>query len=131
VAIVLSPSLDPRRTAVLETGEPIPADPGWNESDAAVRVMTYRPGRIALDVRLPAHGVLVVFNAWAPGWQAAVDGVPAVVERADGAFQAIRLSEGAHRVELEYRPRGLVEGLLLAAAGVLGAILVAIRLRPV
>ncbi len=130
IAVVLSPALDPRRTAVLEEGEPVAADPGWKDEEASVRVVTYRPGRILLDARLPARGVLVLFNAYESGWQAAVDGAPFEVERADGAFQGIRLPAGRHRVELVYRPPGLREGLGVGLAGVLGAILVAIRLRP-
>ncbi|MEX0879037.1 MAG: YfhO family protein [Thermoanaerobaculia bacterium] len=129
IAVVLSPALDPRRTAVLEEGEPVAADPGWKDEEASVRVVTYRPGRIALDARLPARGVLVLFNAYESGWQAAVDGAPFEVERADGAFQGIRLPAGRHRVELVYRPPGLREGLGVGLAGVLGVILLAIRLR--
>lgn len=130
IAVVLSPTLDPLRTAVLEEGEPVAADPGWKDEEAAVRVVTYKPGRIVLDARLPARGVLVLFNAYESGWRAAVDGAPYEVERADGAFQGIRLPAGRHGVELVYRPPGLREGLGVGLAGVLGAILIAIRLRP-
>jgi hypothetical protein len=131
VGTALSPKLDPRRTAVLEEGDPMPADPAWNESEASVRRLVYRPGRVELEARLPARGVLVVFNAFESGWRADVDGEPAIVERADGAFQAVRLESGTHRVELTYRPPGLSEGLGLGIAGVLGTCLAAIRLRAV
>ena len=131
VAVVLSPALDPRRTAVLESGDPVAADPAWKGEEASVQVVTYTSGRIALDARLPARGILVLFNSYQSGWQATVDGAPLEVERVDGAFQAIRLPGGQHRVELVYRPPGLREGFGLGLAGILGAILVAIRLRPV
>jgi len=51
------------------------------------------------------------------------------VERADGAFRAVRLAEGSHRVELEYHPRGVREGAAVAAAGLLG-LLLALRRLP-
>jgi hypothetical protein len=130
VDVALSPKIDPRRTAVLEEGEPMAADPAWRDDDAFVRAVEYRPGGVVLETRLPAAGVLVVFNAFESGWRASVDGAPAAVERADAAFQGVRLSAGAHRVDLTYRPPGLAEGLLLGVAGVLATILAAIRLRP-
>ncbi len=131
VELALSAAIDPRRTAVLEVGEPMAADPRWREDAGSVRALEYRPGRIALEARLPAPGTLVVFNAFEAGWRARVDGRPAPLTRADGAFQAVRLPQGDHRVELDYRPRGLVEGLLLGAAGVLGTLLAAMRLSSV
>jgi hypothetical protein len=128
--VALSPRIDPRRTAVLEEGQPMAADPAWSDGEASVRAVEYRPGRVVLEARLPAPGVLVVFDAFESGWRASVDGAPAAVERADSAFQGVRLSAGAHRVDLTYRPPGLTEGFLLGAAGVLATILAAIRLRP-
>ena len=130
VAVTLSPSLDPRRTVVLEEGEPMPADPAWDDREASVRALVYRPGRVEIEARLPARGFLVVFNAFESGWRARVDGAPAAVERADAAFQGVRLPAGSHRVELTYHPPGLGEGLLLGLAGALATVLAAIRLPP-
>ena len=129
VAVALSPALDPRRTVVLEEGAPQSADPDWNDREALVRGIAYRPGRVGLEARLPAPGVLVVFNAFESGWRATVDGVRTPVERADAAFQAIRLPRGTHRVELVYAPPGFAEGLAIGLAGALATILAAIRLR--
>ena len=129
VAAVLSPEFDPRRAALFESGDPMTADPAWDAGAARVRGVVYRPGRIELEAQLPAPGVLVVFNSFESGWRARVDGVAAEVERADAAFQGIRLPAGPHRVTLEYRAPGVTEGLLLGLAGVLGTILAAIRFR--
>jgi len=130
VEVALSTKIDPLRTVVLEDGEPRPADPAWNDREALVRGLAYRPGGVALEARLPAPGFLVVFNAFESGWRAEVDGAAAPVERANAAFQAVRLESGTHRIELTYRPPGLGEGLLLGLAGILATVLAAIRLRP-
>ncbi len=131
VGVALGPGIDPQRTAVLEEGEPLPADPAWRDSEASVALVSRRPERIALDVRLPAEGVLVLFDTYEKGWHATVDGAAADVLRADAAFRGLRLPSGRHRVEFAYSARGLREGLLLGAAGLLATILVAMRLRPV
>ena len=129
--VTLDPRLDPRRIAVLEEGEPIPPAPTWRPESASARRVSAGAGRLVLDATLPARGVLVVFNTWEAGWRATVDGAPARVERGDGAFQAVRLPAGTHRVAFAYRPRGLVEGLGLGLAGILATVLAGLRLRPV
>jgi uncharacterized membrane protein YfhO len=87
------------------------------------------PGRLSLRASLPAEGVLVVFNSFEKGWQALVDGTAQPVLPADAAFQGIRLPVGDHVVELRYRPRGLVAGISVGVAGLLGLILAAARFR--
>jgi hypothetical protein len=123
------PGFDPTRVAVLEEGEPLGPDPRWTGSPGSLALRERRPGRVALDATLPAPGVLVLFDSYARGWRATVDGRSADVERADGAFRAVRLAGGSHRVELAYHPRGVLEGAAVAAAGLLG-LLLALRRLP-
>lgn len=124
----LSPTLDPRRTAILEEGEPMSRGPAWDEGAVSLRLVSRAPGRIVLDTAVPDRAVLVVFDTWEAGWRAKVDGRPEVVGRADGAFRGVRLPAGRHRVELAYVPRGLKEGAALGFVGALGAVLAALRL---
>ena len=128
VATSLAPTLDPRAIAVLETGRSLPGT--WGTATGSLTALDRGPSKISFAAKLPAEGVLVVFNAWEAGWHATVDGEAAPVVRADGAFQGIRLSTGEHRVILTYRPRGLAEGFGLGLTGVLATVLAALRLRP-
>jgi Bacterial membrane protein YfhO len=130
VRTVLSPGLDPRRVVVLEEGEPLASGTALPVAAPSVRLIARAPGRVALEARLSGPGVLVLFESYEAGWRATVDGASVPVLRADGAFRAVRLASGTHRVEFFYVPPGLKEGLGLGAAGILGLILVAIRLRP-
>ena len=54
--------------------------------------------------------MLVVSEAYFPGWRVTVDGRPAQLLRADGALLAVRVPSGAHEVELAYRPDVLALG---------------------
>jgi uncharacterized membrane protein YfhO len=71
------------------------------------------------------EGLLVVSDAWYPGWTATVDGKPADVERVNYVFRGVRVGPGAHRVEFAYRPLSwrigwivsLLAVLAIAAAG--------------
>jgi len=51
-----------------------------------------------------------------PRWAATVDGRSAELIPANIVFYAVPLDAGTHRVDLTYRPRGLVWGLWIAAA---------------
>ncbi|HEY6064939.1 MAG TPA: YfhO family protein [Thermoanaerobaculia bacterium] len=129
IAAVLDEKLDPRSTVVLEEGSALAKDPRWDPAKGSVRLLARAPGRMSLRANLPADGVLVVFNSFERGWQARVDGAAARVLPADGAFQGVRLTAGDHVVELRYRPRGLLAGLALGVAGLLGTIFAAVRIR--
>ncbi|HEX5012269.1 MAG TPA: hypothetical protein VFY71_17915, partial [Planctomycetota bacterium] len=75
-------------------------DPG------SVRLVVDEPERMVLDVVALRPAVLVVADSYLPGWDALVDGAPAVIRPADVAFRAVALTAGGHRVELLYRPAG-------------------------
>ena len=50
-------------------------------------------------------GLVVVSEAWDPGWRANVDGVAVPVYPCDIALMAVRVPAGTHRVDLVFRPR--------------------------
>lgn len=75
-----------------------------------------RPERLDLECLAPAPGFAVLLDEWAPGWEAAVDGAPAPLLRADGLFRAVAIGPGEHRVVFRYRAPGLRLGLSVSAA---------------
>jgi hypothetical protein len=73
------------------------------------------PHRLRLEVVAETSTVVVVRDAWAPGWTAQVDGRPVPILRADGRHRAVPIGPGRSVVELRYRPPGLGPGLFVAA----------------
>lgn len=88
-----------------------------------------RPEHVTLDCSLPAAGYAVLLDAWAPGWQASVDGVPATVEKMDGLTRAVAMPAGRHRIDLQFRAPGLRLGAALSLAAALGCALAGWRVR--
>jgi len=127
VAAAVDPARDPRRTAVLEEGEPLDA-PRSTGPTGTVRLVAKSRSRVDLLAELRSNGILVLYNSFERGWNATLNGRPAPVLRVDAAFLGVRLPAGTHRVRFEYSPRGLWEGSALAVAGLLGLALAAIRL---
>jgi hypothetical protein len=67
-------------------------------------LLHYTPTRIEISVRAAAPGVLVLPEAYFPGWRATVDGKPAILYRANVMFRAVRVPAGHSTVVIEYAP---------------------------
>jgi hypothetical protein len=94
------------------------------------------PGRVlAIDrraetVRIEAEAagpaLLVVQDAFWPGWRAAIDGQPAEILAADHLVRAVRWPAGRHALELVYDPPEVRVGLALTGVGALLVLLLAV-----
>ena len=118
LAALVDPGFDPRRSVILEA-RPAPVDavgPPATANAPAVLWDDQGPNGVRLTISSAAPGWLVVLESWDPGWRATVDGEPAAVERADFAFQAIRVPAGTSTVELRYRPPEVLWGAVLSGA---------------
>lgn len=90
------------------------ADPPNAEPEPEAKVVITRPvtnARLRLRVEQTRPGILVLTDAWYPGWMATVDGTPAEVFPVDGIFRGVMLGEGNHDVVFEYTPSSFVLGL--------------------
>jgi hypothetical protein len=122
--ILSGPVFDPGREVVLAgAGEDRPPPAGFR---GASHVRRLAPDHMTLDVEASSSGFVVLADAFDPGWRAAVDGRPATVRRANVAFRAVAVPAGRHVVEMSYRPRGAVWGLILSGVGLLGVLGVAL-----
>ena len=81
------------------------------------RNMSYEPERIELDVVADRDSYLLFQDGFYPGWRAYVDGEDTIIIRTDTGMRAIALSEGRHRLVMEFRPRSLKIGLALTCLG--------------
>ncbi len=88
---------------------------------------------VRIEGESEGEALLVVNDAWWPGWEASIDGRPVEILRADTAVRAIRWPAGRHALEMRYAPRELRVGIAASALGVLAlavACLLGFRTRP-
>jgi hypothetical protein len=83
--------------------------------------------RIRIEAEAPGEGLLVVADAFWPGWQARLDGRLVPIQRADLLVRAVRWPAGRHLLEMTYDPPELVVGIGISAAGALLSIGLALR----
>ncbi len=97
--MLASGRVDARHTVVLLSGPPLPrvlgADAEADWIDATIQTVTVH--KTGSD-----PGVLVLADAWFPGWTASIDGLPAEVMRADAALRAVVVPGGDHEIHFVY-----------------------------
>jgi hypothetical protein len=116
-------SFDPRKQVLLADARPggTPGAPG------TARVVARVADVVEVEAELAAPGVLVLVEAFDPGWSASVDGHDAPVLRANVLFRGVRLAAGRHNVRFAYRPAAATLGACSSGAGVLLAVVLAWR----
>jgi hypothetical protein len=102
--IIQRPGFDLHREATLEAP---PQDARMGGTGEA-RFTEYTPNHLALTASTNGPALLVLSEAWYPGWEAHLDGKPVPIYIADAAFRGIMLPAGTHRLTMDFRPRILL-----------------------
>ena len=103
----------PGTQAVLERGTLSAAEraaaaagAGVDAAPVAGRFVEYGRNRLVAEVTAPTAGVVVIAEAYFPGWSATVDGCAARIVPANGLFRGVFVGPGAHTIVMRYRARG-------------------------
>ncbi len=112
LAALRDPAQPFRQTAWLAEGSAVPALTDCTGSSATIAEAA--AGRLRIDVESCGAGLLLVTDAWFPGWVARVGDVPAEVLRADFVARAVAVPPGRSTVELRYSPRAFWIGAALS-----------------
>lgn len=107
--------------------------PGPSET---VRVTYPDPQKAILEVSLDSPGLVILADAYYPGWELTIDGKAAPIYRVNGAMRGAAVSSGPHRLVYTYAPLsfrlgGLVSLFGLAAWVILGLACVRPPVTPV
>jgi hypothetical protein len=107
---------DLRTTVLLERDlveEDRPADAGGAAIGTAV-VRRYEDTLVEVETDAPGRRLLVLADAYYPGWRVLVDGRPSTLLRADYALRAVPVATGRHVVRFEYRPWTVRAGVIVS-----------------
>lgn len=128
---VTTEGFDLQRSAVLE----MPQSGFYRRSEgfrpAIIREYAHQRLVVAADGG-SGGGVLVLTDAYYPGWRATVDGADATIYPANYAFRGVLLPPGQHVVEFTYQPMSFAAGLAVTGISLLllAGLLVYGRTRP-
>jgi hypothetical protein len=82
------------------------------------------PSLVRIEAESAGEGLLVLNDAYWPGWQARIDGRPVEILCADTAVRAIPWPAGRHMLIMRYEPPELRIGIATSAVGALGLVAV-------
>jgi hypothetical protein len=123
---IADPNFDRWHIALLEPGaepyiEPV-SKSGSNEPlQEASHILRITPhaSHLTYRVTIPTPALLILSETHYPGWQAAVDGQPAPLLRADYVLRAVPFPAGEHTVELTFRPLTFTIGAVISVVALL------------
>lgn len=99
---------------VIESGGALPGPAAAGEAV----VERYEPERVVIRTETPAPAVLVLADAFDPGWRATLEtGSELAVLRANLLMRAVAVPAGSHRVTFSYRTPFLKAGAAASTAG--------------
>ena len=120
---------DPRRTAWVETEDGLPLAPfgpgGSPLHSETASVVDRSPQRVELDVSLVRPGLVVLADAFYPGWRLTIDGQPATIHRTNRMMRGATVPSGRHRLVYTYDPGSFRVGGVISVAS-----LVVVALYP-
>lgn len=100
----------PAYLAVLDGAvDPADAQPfeGSGETHTSIGLpddLRYDRDALSFHINAASDGMLVINEAWYPGWVASVDGQPVPIYRANALVRAIPVSPGPHDILMQFRP---------------------------
>jgi hypothetical protein len=119
---------DPRRVAVVEgplpDGVTLPSAADITAVDRRadrVDMLEYHEERVVLQSHAAASALLLLQDAYFPGWVARVDGEQVPILPTNYLFRGVVVPSGDHQVVFSYEPRAVAWGLIitLISAGVI------------
>jgi len=113
------PTLDLARKAFV-VGELAPAVEPAAGTDQ-VRLVRREPETVTIEAEMRSKGMVILSDAFYPGWKATLDGQAATIHEMYGGIRGVVTPAGRHVIEMRYRPRSVYLGGLLTLAGILGA----------
>lgn len=105
-------TIDVSRQALVE--RPIPELIGATGESTPAAVVSDAPRRVEIQATTARPGLLVVSDAFYPGWRATINGNPTEIHRVNLALRGVLLPSGEHTVVFEYQPRLVQVGMVIS-----------------
>ncbi len=114
-----APGFEPSKIALLEQAPRSPLPPATDALPGEARVVQYGNNRVEVRYASRADGVLVLADAWYPGWKCRINGAAAEVFPVYHVFRGVVVPAGSGKAEFVYAPDSLRGGMAVSAATLL------------
>jgi len=104
---------------LVEQGVPPPPLPPDKEPGTVTIEPATSNSKVTVTLDGVSKGILVLADAYFPGWEARIDGESTRVFPADLLFRGVEVPEGATEIVFEYKPTLIIVGLVVSGLGIL------------
>jgi hypothetical protein len=80
-----------------------------------IKIISYRPDEIVIEVHSPAPGFLFLSEVFYPGWKAFVDGQNEKIMRGNYLFRVVEIPAGRHLVVFQFSPLSIKAGIMITS----------------
>ena len=120
VEAMASPDFRPWREAVV-VGEG--ASIAHEARPVRVEIVKYRPEEVVVHAHLEGDGLLILTDAYYPGWRATLNGERRPIYQVDGLFRGLMVPAGDHEIVLSYESRPFLIGRAISLVALLMIVL--------
>jgi hypothetical protein len=110
--LLANPLFNPRESALLGSNLRRPINPAAGIADIIEEI----PTRVVIHSQTDGNAIVVLTDAWSPGWEVAVDGKTAEAFPVDNVLRGVEVPTGEHTIEWNYSPRSVRIGKLISTA---------------
>lgn len=113
-------------TRLYENLKVLPRVKLYPEGEEEIKILTYKPAKIKMQVRPSIEKNLILADMFYPGWSAKINNLPVQVLKTNENFRQIKLITGNNLIEFFYQPKSFYYGLLCSFFGIITLILLLI-----
>jgi len=115
--------------AVLENTDYQPRARFFDSFGGEVKIIAYTPNTIKISYRGGEGKTLLLADTWYPGWKAFINGKEVNIEKCDGIFRCIKLTDQNGEVIFDYQPESFWLGIKISLASLIATIAFLVGLR--
>ena len=111
--------------ALVESGTENQLSRLFEHGDSAIKpgkLVKYQPNEIVAEIEAPSQSLLVLGDAYFPGWKCEIDGKPADIFRVEGLFRGVWVEAGAKEARFFFQPASLRWGRWISLLTILGSL---------
>ncbi len=116
-------------TAILENSSYQSRARYVDSKEGSVTITSYTPNTVKISYTLGAGKTLLLADTWYPGWKATVNGKVVAIDKCDGIFRCIKLTDPNGEVVFDYEPQSFWLGLKISLASLAATIAALIIFR--
>lgn len=116
-------------TAVLENTNYQPRARYWDSKDGEVKITSYTPNTINISYSNGAGKTLLLADTWYPGWKAFVNSNEVGIEKCDGIFRCVKLTDQDGEVVFDYQPQSFWLGIKISILSAIAVLIALIKLK--